>query len=387
MASNGFLSITDPEVVTQWETGVDIEARLRLALLDDEYGFAGESEDSLVVLKDDLATKAGGTIRSYFAYQLHSQGRAKDEQLVNFEDRHRTSTFDLKVDILRNAVAVESPMFQQWVNYNMLETSKRLLGDWMATRFELGLHAHATGASFITRDAYNLNNTITALQSRYVIRPNGKAAGALTTGDTMDVDVINDALMLLNILRPKIRPANTPFGPKYVCFLSSEQVHDLRRSDSVWFQLMQNAIQGGDIDGNPIFNNLLGSVHDVLFYKSDLVPPGHNSGGTAFKSKTRRAWIAGAGGLNLGFGRGDRPSGFGLNRFQWDMDSQDYGFRKMVACSTVVGAARPYFTDPADDSVSEQGIIAVETYADYPSGLTDAQVYSDWIAAGATVEA
>jgi N4-gp56 family major capsid protein len=387
MASNGFLEITDAEVLTQWESGVDIEARLRLALLDDEYGFAGESEDSLVVLKDDLTTKAGGTIRSYFAYQLHSRGRAKDAQLVNFEDRARTSTFDVKVDVLRNAVAVESPMFQQWVNYNMLETSKRLLGDWFATRIELGLHAHATGANFISLDEYNLNNTITAVQSAYIVRPNGKAAGALTSGDTLDVDVINEALMLLNLQRPKIRPANTPFGPKYVCFLSSEHVRDLRKSDSVWFQIMQAAIQGGEVDGNPIFNNLLGSVHDVLFYKSDLVPPGHNTGGTAFKSKTRRAWIGGAGALNLAFGRGDRPSGFGVNRFQWDMDTQDYGFRKMVAASTIIGGSRPYFTDPADAVVSEQGVIVIETFADYGSALTDAKVYRDWIEAGATVEA
>lgn len=73
MSSNGYLDITDNEVVTQFESGIDIEARLKLALLDDEYGFAGDSEDNLIVLKDDLTTKPGGTIRSYFAYQLSSR--------------------------------------------------------------------------------------------------------------------------------------------------------------------------------------------------------------------------------------------------------------------------------------------------------------------------
>lgn len=387
MSANGFYDISDAEVVTQWETGVDIEARLRLALLDDEYGFAGEGEDNLVVLKDDLTTKAGGTIRQHFAYQLRSQGRAKDEQLVNFEDRARTSTFDVKVDVLRNAVAVESPMFQQWVNFNLLETSKRILGDWMATRFELGMHAHAAGISLITKDAFNLNNSIAALQSRYIVRPNGKTAGGLTSGDILNVDFVNQMLRRLNLLRPKIRPASTPFGPKYVMFLPSECIHDLRKSDSDWWELMTAAIKGGEVDGNPIFNNLLGSVHDVLFYKSDLVPPGINSAGTKIKSKTRRPWLAGAGGLTLAFGRGDRPSGYGVNRFSWDMDTQDYGFRKMVACSTIVGAARPYFTDPLDSRVHEKGVIVGEVYADYDTGLTDAEVYVDWIDAGLSVEA
>lgn len=387
MSSNGFLEITDNEVVTQWETGIDIEARLKLALLDDEYGFAGNSEDNLIVLKDDLTTKAGGTVRSYFAYQLSSRGRAKDEQLQGFEDRHRTSTFDIKVDTLRNAVAHESPMYQQWVAYDMLETSKRVLGDWFAKRFELALHAHATGASIITLDAYTLNNTINAVQSAYIVRPNNKAQGSLTSGDTMDVDVINEALLRLELLRPKIRPAMTPFGPKFVCFLAPEQVRDLRKSDSVWFQIMTSAIQGGQVSDNPIFTNLLGSVHDVLFYTSNLVPPGLNSGGTKFKSKTRKAWIGGAGALNLAFGRGDRPSGFGVNRFQWDMDSQDYGYRKSISASTIVGAARPRSTDPKDSSISEHGVLCVETYADYGNSLTDAQVYVDWTEAGAQIEA
>lgn len=387
MSSNGFLQITDDEVVTQWETGIDIEARLKLPLLDDEYGFAGASDDNLIVLKDDLTTKAGGTIRSYFAYQLSSRGRAKDEQLQGFEDRHRSSTFDIKVDTLRNAVAHDSPMFQQWVAYDMLETSKRVLGDWFAKRFELGLHAHATGASLITLDAYNLNNTINAVQPAYIVRPNNKGQGLLSSGDVMDVDVINEALLRLELLRPKIRPAMTPFGPKFVCFLAPEQVRDLRKSDSVWFQMMSNAISGGHVSDNPIFTNLLGSVHDVMFYASNLVPPGLNAGGTKFKSKTRKAWIGGAGALNLAFGRGDRPSGFGVNRFQWDMDSQDYGYRKSISASTIVGAARPRFTDPRDSSVSEHGVLCVETYADYGNSLTDAQVYVDWTEAGAQIEA
>lgn len=387
MSSNGYLQITDDEVVTQWETGIDIEARLKLALLDDEYGFAGASDDNLIVLKDDLTTKAGGSIRSYFAFQLSSRGRAKDEQMQGFEDRPTTSTFDLKVDTLRNAVSHESPMYQQWVAYDMLETSKRVLGDWFAKRFELALHAHATGASIITLDAYSLNNTINALQTRYIIRPHGKAQGALSSGDTMDVDIINEALLRLELLRPKIRPAMTPFGPKFVCFLAPEQVRDLRKSDSVWFQVMSNAISGGQVSDNPIFTNLLGSVHDVLFYQSNLVPPGYNTGGTKFKSKTRKAWIGGAGALNLAFGRGDRPQGFGVNRFKWDMDSQDYGYRKAISASTIVGAGRPRFTNPKDSSISEHGVLAIETYADYGNSLTDAEVYVDWTEAGASIEA
>lgn len=387
MASNGWLQITDTEVVTQWERGIDTEARLRLALMDDEYGFAGDSEDNLVFLDNSLSTDAGGTVRSYFAYALNSRGKAKNAQLQGFEDRARTNTHDVVVDVLRNAVAIDSPMYQQWVRYDMLETSKKLLAQWFSERFEFALHAHACGLSVITADEYCLNNTISAVNANYIVRPNSKAAGALTSGDVLDIDVINEALLRLNLLRPKMRPANTPFGPKFVCFISSEQARDLRKSDSGWFDMMRAAIQGSQVNDNPIFTNMLGAVHDVLFYQSDLVPPGLNSGGTALKSKTRRAWIGGAGALKMAFGRGWAPPGFDLNRFQWDNWSEDYGHRKTIAASTIVGANRPRFTDPADSSVSEHGVLVIETYADYGASLTDAQVYRDWVAAGASVEA
>lgn len=387
MAANGWLQYTDPEVVTQFEMDIDVEARLKLALMDEEYGFAGKGDDSLVVLNDDLSQKAGGSVRSYFAYQLDSKGRAKDKQLENYEDRPRTSTFDVKVDVLRNAVAVDSPMFQQWVHFDTLNTAKRVLGDWFATRIELGLHAHACGLSLITEPEFTLNNTITAVQSSYIYRPNGKSAGGLTSGDKLTVDVFNDALMNIKLIRPKMRPAMTPFGPKWVAFISAEQERDLRASDSTWFQIMQSAIQGGQVSDNPIFTGLLGAVHDVLIYRSDLVPPGLNSGGTKIKDKTRRAWIGGAGALNLAFGRGWAPPGFSSNRYQWDSNSQDYGHRKTIAATTILGAARPYWTDPKDNSVSEQGVFIMETYADYGSGLTSAKVYRDWVSAGCAIEA
>lgn len=385
--ANGWLQYGDPEVVLQFERSIDIEARLKLALMDDEYGFAGANADSLVVLKDGLSTNAGGSVRSYFAFQLDSPGRAKDKQLKGYEARHRTSTFDLKVDVLRNAVTVDTPMYQQMVHYDTLDISKKVLGDWFAQRIELGLHAHACGLSIITEPEYNLNNTITALQSSYILRPNGKPAGGLTSGDKFTVDVLNEALRNLKLIRPRMRPATTPFGQKWVCFISSEQEKDLRDSDSTWFQVMQSAMQGGMVSDNPIFNGMLGAIHDVVLYRSDFVPPGLNSGGTALKSKTRRAWIGGAGALNLAFGRGWGPPGFAQNRYQWDNDSDDYGHKKSIAATTIIGAGRPYFTDPADSSVNENGVFVIETYADYGSNFTDAKVYRDWISAGCSVEA
>ncbi len=387
MAQTGLLEIGDPIVQIAWENDIDHEARLRLCLLDDEYGFAGNSSDYLVQLKDDLETKAGGTIRMSFAYRLKSRGRAGEEVLKGHEDRHRTSNYNLYVNVLRHAVAVDGPMQQQFVSYDALDLSKNLLGIWASERFEFGLHAHAAGISIVTSDVYTLNNDISAINSSYILRPNGKAAGALTSGDVISGDFLNEAKMALNLLRPKMRPARTPFGEKFVCFISNEHERDLRKSDSDFYALMVSAMQGGKVDDNPIFTNMLGCVHDIVFFKSDFVPPGLNSGGTKLKDKTRRAWIGGAGALAMGFGRGWSAPPYGKNRFQFISDSEDYNFQKQIAVQTIVGATRPRFTDPATSTVHENGVLVLETYADYGSNFSSSTVYSDWIDAGCTVEA
>lgn len=378
--------IADPEVVTVWERMLDHEVRLRDPLFDDRFGFAGDSEGSLIQMKDALTEGPGSLIKTKIRYQINSKGKAGDATLKGSEDSYKTATFNIYVDTIRNAVAVSSPIIQQWVTENTLDESRDALADWFATRFSFSAHLHAAGIKIITDAEYTLNNTIRAIDSNYILRPNGAAAGALTSADVFDIDVVNTAVRQLKLLRPLIRPAQTPLGPKYCCFLSPEQVHDLRRSDSVWFAQMKAALQGGRIDDNPVFTNALGESNGVLFFESHFVPPGLNSGETKLKDKTRRAWIGGAQALFMAFGRGYAPPGYSLNRFRWDRESEDYGHQQQVAATTITGIARPGYTKPTEAIQREHGVFVIETYADYGS-LSATDVYRDWVDAGATIEA
>lgn len=315
---------------------------------------------------------------------MESRGRAQNETLKGNADTFQTATFNTYVNTIRNAVEVQSPIVAQWVSFDTLEESRDALADWFASRFSFVAHAHAAGISLITDEPYRFNNTINALNSNYIIRPNAKTAGNLTSADTFDVDIVNTAVRQLKLLRPKIRPAQTPMGPKYCMFLSPEQVHDLRKSDSVWFGLMKSAL-ASRVDDNPVFTNALGESNGVIFFESDFVPPGLNSDATKLKDKTRRAWIGGAQALTMAFGRGYAPPGYSLNRFRWDRDSEDFGHQQQVAATTIVGIARPRFTKPDEASARENGVFVVETYADH--GLSSTDVYSQWIDAGCAVEA
>lgn len=384
MSQQGWYSITDPRVIIVWEKQLEREVRVKDPLFDDRNGFASPKNGSLVIMKDNLSDGPGGRVRSKLKYQLEGEGRAGDQQLKGYGEFYKTALFDVFVDTLRHYVETPTPITQQWVHEDTLEEGREGLADWFATRFSMGAHLHACGISIITKPQYTINNEIQALNSDYIIRPNDTAAGSLGANDRFTVDVLEEAITRMKLLSPKMRPAKTPYGEMFVCFLSPEQVRDLRKSDSEWFSVMKQALAGGRIDDNPIFSGALGMWNNVLFLESELVPPGLNSGATKLKDKTRRAWLGGASALMLAHGRGFAPPGFKRNRFRWDRETEDFGHQQQIAATTIVGLARPRYQKPGEASAREAGVFVIETYADHK--LTGSDVYARWITAGASLE-
>lgn len=385
MAGQPTYNLTAPETQFVWEKNLEREIRPRDPLLDPDSGFAGEGPDALMQQKDQLTDGPGAWIRTKLKYQLSARGRQGEEVLKGHEEPYLTATFDTYVNVFRHAFGVSSPFVQQQVSENVLQEGTDGLADFFASRFSFTAHAHACGLSMITDPAYTLHNTINAINSQYIIRPNNKAAGALVQGDKFDVDLMNVAARLMKKLRPKIRPAKTKYGDRYCVFLTPGQVKDLRDSNSLWFQKMTAAAQGGRIDDNPLWTTALGEDQGFIFFESDFVPPGLDAAGTSLQSNTARAWIGGAQALILAFGRGYDSPGFGLNRFQWIKDTEDYGQQKQIAASTIVGIARPRFTKPGEASARELGVVVVETYDAMPNGFSNADAYGDWINAGCNV--
>lgn len=379
------LSLTDARVVTVWERKLQREVRVRGVLFDNKQGFAGSNASNLVILKDDLKNGAGSNIVTKLKYQLNGKGRAGDKPLKGYGEAYKTAVYRIYIDTLRHYVETQSPIIQQFVTEDTLDEGADGLADWFVTRYEFGAHLHAAGITLITDNEYVINNAVQAINSSYILRPNDTAAGSLGVGDEMTLDVINEAIMRLKLARPKIRPAKTPRGDRFVCFLSPEQVRDLRKSDSDWFALMVSAMKGGAVDDNPIWTTALGEYGGVIFVEADLVPPGLNSGATAFKDKTRRAWIGGASALMVAHGRGWGAPGFDVNRYRWDRETEDFGHQHQLAATTIVGMGRPRYTDPRDATTKEAGVFVIETYADHNG--TGTSIYEPWLTAGGTLEA
>jgi len=381
--------LTDPRTVNLWDQKAELQVRNYSALLDPDNGLVGgEGSGSLVITKDEMAKGGlGAWVRMKQIYQLSQRGRQGSEVLKNHGEGYKDDTFDVYANRLRFLYTSSDPMVQQAVPEDVLDTASVLLGDLMARRQAFALHAHATGLSQLTDNAYRLHNTINAVNSEYIIRPNGKSAGNLTSSDTFDVDLINDANRLVSLIQPNIRPAMTPWGAKYCLFISPEQAHDLRASDSQWYGAMLAKVQGGDLEGNGIFTRVLGVWHDFVIFVDKFIPPGidSDSAPTTLLSATRRAWVGGAGALALAHAKGYRNDpAYAVNRYRWDFESEDFGSQMDIALTTNVGVARPRFTKPGEASARELGVVVIETYADKGS-VTDATAYAEWSDAGMTI--
>jgi hypothetical protein len=378
------LEISDALVRTIWENSLDREIRAMDPLLDPDSGLAG-GPNSLVIQRDELAKQGGGTLRVQFRYQLRNRGRAADEVQKGHEAAPDFATMDVVVNTLRNAAAISSPIQDQWILPDAMDESRDMLADWAASRLSFALHAHATGLAGITDNAYRLHNAIAAVNAEYIIRPDGKAADSLNENDVFDVNLLRDAMQRVQLLRPKIRPAQTPWGPKFAVFISPEQAFSLKQSDSAWYGAMIAALQGGD-KGSGVFTRALGSFDDFLIFVSDFVPPGLNTAETAIASGTRRAWVGGAGALTTVFGRGWKVApGYSANRWSWVRESEDYDHQHAVCVRSILGVKRPRFTRPGESSARENGVLVIETAAPVPSGMSAATLYQDWTDAGLTI--
>lgn len=381
------LSLSDPQVITVWEKVLDREIRAHDPLLDPAAGLAGKGMNSLVQHRDAL-TNGGGTLRIKFRYQLEGRGRQGDEVLKGNEEGYKSTTMDLSVDTIRHAFNVTSPIQQQWVSEDTLAEGRDGLADWAASRLSFALHAHAAGISSITDDAFALHNTINAINTTntsYILRPNGKTTDEdLDSNDEFDIDQLNRLAQRVTMVRPKIRPAQTPWGPKYCMFISPAQRASLKKSDSQWYGAMSAALQGGDKKSG-VFTRALGSFDDFLLFVSDFVPPGINSSSGNIIANTNRAWVGGAGALTLCFGRGWMVApGYTPNRWEWVKESEDYNHQQAIAVKSIVGASRLRFQKPGESHYRENGVLVLSTYGDL-DGVASADAYKPWTDAGLTI--
>lgn len=363
-----FYDTTRDEVVKLWGKTTWWDYRLRSSMLNPDNGMVGDDpETHPFVAIDDFEKGPGDEITLTMHHLIGGRGAVGAEQLEGKETVTDTSTFKMKVDILRHAVKCNALMVnRQRVPFNEMRDASRALRDWHDERRTVRIINHLCGNSRQTDLAYTGSNTVSEPDSRHIYRCGyglGSSNDQTVGGDSsavFDVDIIPELVTIAETMTPPLKPWIYKGNPIYGMFLHPNVVQQLRKTSSKWYDEALAALQGGMFKDNPIFSRALGYKHGVLFFSEPYIPQGKNSSTSAAVSNTRRNVFFGAGAVLMGNGvvskDGDKDG------LVWANATWDYGMKYGAAGIMSVGTKAIRFADQTNNA-RDLGRIVVTSYA------------------------
>jgi N4-gp56 family major capsid protein len=181
---------------------------------------------------------------------------------------------------------------------------------------------------------------------------------------TFTLSLVDQCVAKAKTLTPAIRPVRLKNGEYYVMFLHPFQVQALRKSTTAgdWKDIQLAAMQGGQIEDNPIFTGALGMFNGVILHEDARVPYGDNAQNllhtdlgapAAGTTSVGRAIFCGAQSAVIAFGRNyNWPT-----KYKWVTQADDYEDQVGVAVGSVWGATKSVF------NAADFATIVVSTWA------------------------
>ena len=333
--------------------------------------FIGEGEDSLIQEKVDLKKNAGSKIVCGLNVQLQGEGVEGDATLEGNEEALAFHNDSIFIDQLRHATRIKGRMTEQRVPYNLRATGRDRLADWWARRMDTALANQLTGYTTAADTRFTGHNAVLAPSTNRIIRAGARANdNSLTSSDIMTLDLVDVARVRAENFSieagtgPVMRPIRYMGDDYYVMFLHDYQVHDLRTaSGSKWLDIQKAAMQGGDVERNPIFTGALGIHNGVVLHKWSRLPNGVHASTGAAVADTKRAVLCGAQAALIAFG-----SENGATRFTWKEEMFDYGNQFGVAAGAIWGLKKTRYVpeDGSSTNAEDFGALVVSTYAAAP---------------------
>ena len=349
MATTAY-TVNSSETVKLWRKKL-----AREALKATWFGkFIGDSSDDLVQVFDETKKSAGDRITVILRMQLTGDGVLGDGTLEGNEEALTTYTDNLYIDQLRHAVRSAGKASDQRISFSVREEAMMGLKDWWAGRLDTAFFNQICGNTAQTDTRYTGNNATIAPDSAHVYRPNSRANDqSLTTGDEMTLPLIDVLVGMAKLMTPVIRPLKVNGEDKYVMFLHTNQVTQLRTNTSTgqWLDIQKAAITGDGSKGNPIMTGALGEYNGVVPHESTRVTLGVNSSTGVAVSNTRRAVLCGAQAATVAFGQGQS-----FEEFDWNEELFDYGNQLGVESGCIFGIKKLRFNS------ADFGTIVLGTY-------------------------
>lgn len=371
MGNTSFFDLNDAETVQKWELELHVQAALRTPFFSRRYGFVGDGPEFLCQKRkkvwdaeaagDGTGTRATVTL----VRELRGTPTFGNQPLRDREETQNTATFRWEINQVRHATAVRGRATQKRVTWNIWKESLTALGTYWAKVTESAAMLHGAGVAFDVSTAsewyhkgndlgHTFSNVPVAPDTKHILRINHEA----DTDDTkvgadpaaiLDLDTISKLKAMAKSMPIPIRPCMIHGQELYVLFLHHYAAYQLKQN-SQWLAMMKNTIQGGKIDGNPVWTGALGIWDEVLLVENPYVPPGLSSTNTRV-ANARRNIFCGAQAFVFGIAKEYDKD----NMFQNDEENWDYRNNKGIAATSFLGLHTPRY------SIVEQG--TTEDYA------------------------
>jgi N4-gp56 family major capsid protein len=308
----------------------------------------GSSADAAIQVFEDLSKSAGDRVRYPLIKNLGNLGVAGDGILEGNEEELQTATDDLFIDQLRNAVVTGGRMSEQRVYYNIREEGRMQLSKWLADRIDTAWINQLTGNAAVTDTRLTGSNATVVYDSDHVVWPvtGITTEGSITSSYVMNLQLLDYCVEKAKTLDPLIRPIMVDGQAYYAVMLHPYQIVDLRTSTDTgqWLDIQKAAMQGGQINNNPIFTGAHGVYNNVIIHESPRIP--------TTTSNIRRGVFFGAQSATMAFGQASAG-----NKMDWVEQNYDYENKLGIAVGLIWGVKKTRF-DSADFAA-----IGLPTYA------------------------
>ena len=212
-------------------------------------------------------------------------------------------------------------------------------------------------------------NTLTAPQSgRAIYGGDATTTASIDAADKFTIDLIDKGVAMLDTSTPFIRPCKMG-GQKFrgVAVLHPFCIHDLRTNtgEGQW----QDIVKAVGVRGtnNPIFqgDDFVGIHNGVAIFKHPKVVRNTDWGaGTVYGA---RNLLLGAQAGVIAWGAPKKGE-----RFTWHEELEDRGNQQILDFGAMFGIKRCIFTDPADSTAKDNGMITINTACANPNTSTGA---------------
>lgn len=349
MATTNY-GVNSAETVKLWSRKLAHEALKRTYI----QRFVGESDDSLIQIRNDNKAGKGDRVRITLRMQMSGDGTQGDNTMEGNEEALTTYTDDILINQLRHSHRSSGKMSEQRVPFSVREEAMSGLRDWWSDRLDTWFFNQICGNSYVTDTRYTGNNSATAPSSGRHVWVTGANDQALGSGNVMTLTMIDKAVEAAKVATPLIRPIKIGGVDHFVAFLHPYQVYDIRTNSSTgqWLDIQKAAMQGGNTSKNPIFTGALGMYNNVILHEANRVTTGVNSSTGAQITTVRRAVLCGAQACGMGFGKG-----YSFKQFDWSEELFDYGNQLGVGAGCISGLKKSVYNS------TDFGTIVISSYA------------------------